>query len=346
MSDYEMSTGDVHNAIFYLGNFLRTSGITPVDALREMAPIQPKHAEFWRAAATSAEQGNPLSDCLKPILTPSTYGALHAAEASGTTEEVMKLLIETFKTEETVGAALRLLIKPSAMLVVGVAMIFFFSVVVIPPLSRTLPATNDPMLQFTSMLNSLYQAYGTMALTLLGITAAGILIWLRDPDNWQTFLGMAGSLPWVGQPLTNLYFGMWAFHMAISTRAGYVVTDALTLTSTVLPQYLQPAIKRIAEEAVQLGLIDASDPTNRPVEDPRARIPPFIAIAFRFAERTGDADQAFLAAGDGLIVQSVRQITVFATLASNIILPVAGILIGGSILPYFTQMGNAMDHLH
>lgn len=337
---------EVRNALFFIGNFLQ-SGISIADALAEMAQIQPKHAEFWNAATRSAQNGFPLSHCLQEILSPATLSAFTAAEISGSLDSVLALIEQTYLTQEIVTKALKTLIKPSVMAVVGVAMFIFFSVVVIPPLTKTLPTVgHDPLMQFTSMLNDLYVRYGDILGIGLVVTVIGIIIWFRIPENQQTAIGIVGSAPFIGPALTSLHFGLWAYHMATSAKAGIVVTDALRLTYRILPRYLQPTILKIADDTVQHGLIGASDPSKRSADDPRQLLPRFIITAFRMAERTGDADRAFLSAGNGLVKQSVRQILIFSEAANNIILPIAAALIGSSILPYFTQIGNALDNLH
>jgi type II secretory pathway component PulF len=342
-----MKPADVRHALFFLGNLLHSGSIPAAEALAEMAKIQPKHTAFWEQATACAQQGFPLSHCLEPILPPSILSAFRAAETSGSINEVLALVEQSYITQETVMGALKSLIKPAAMILVGLGTFLFFSVIVVPSLTKTLPSTgHDPLVQFTTLLNGLFVRYGDLAGIALMIAVVGATLWLRDPLNRQTIIGTAGSIPMLGPALTNLHFGLWAYHMAISTKAGLVVTDALRLSKTILPLYLQPAVQAIADDAVQYGLIGASDPTQRPATDARHKLPTFVLTAFRLSERTGETDKAFLSAGDSLVKQSVRQVLMFSKTASNIILPIAGLLIGSSILPYFTQLGSAMDHLH
>lgn len=341
-----MKSADVRHALFFIGNLLR-SKVTPADTLAEMAKIQPKHARFWMQASNAAQQGFPLSSCLQPILSEAILTALQAAEASGTLDAVLKMLDETYENQDKVSKALRSLIPPAAYTVFGIGIFFYFSVVVIPPMLKSLPVkSKDPLLQFTALLNEWYVHYGNYLLMALTATIVTAALWLRDPTNRQTVLGAAAKIPHLGPSLTQMHFGVWAFYMATCTRAGITVADAMPLTYRILPHYLQPAVHAVAAEVVQHGLIGASDPAHRPADDPRHQFPLLILTAFRLAFLTGDAYDAFISAGQGLVKQAVQQITLFAKTAEHIIVPIAAIAIGSSVLPYFTVITGSVSTLH
>jgi type II secretory pathway component PulF len=333
--------------IQFLYNFQR-AGIMIPDALREMQHLQPKFEDFWKAGAHEAANGHPLSKILTPLFDKATLTAIIAAETAGTLTEVLQDIGTNYEIETVIRNTFKKLLYPIAVVMVTLGVFLFFMIIVIPTLSRSLPGKTEKNLifQFSDYANSIYLQYGNQIGIGVLVIIAGFVIWLRDPDNRQTVIATLDRVPHVGEAMRDIFHGLWAKHVASSTRAGLTLLDTLRITCEILPRSYQPAIQAIARDATQRGFAVAADPKMQHAGDDRCRLPFFIVNAFRMAEKTGDSEQQFRNAAQALVEQGTCRVNNFVVAANNILMPAGAVLNVMAIMPYFLQIGTSMSSLH
>lgn len=345
-----MDTNLTHEQIQYAIGSLRNllnAGVVHSEALREMQYLQPRFAEFWADCSHHASRGRALSETLRPILDEATYGAIAAAEHTGTLEAVFSRLYDAMEERRQIRKLLRKMYYPLIALVGAVGVFILYVAFVVPTLSRSMarPGQKDTttLTTITSTANEFFVAYWPHLTVFAVALIATAVLWLRDRENRNTILSILDRIPVLGPASRDLYYGEWATHMAINTHAGITVPDALTLTRSLLPAFYQPEILAVAKDITRIGQAAAAAPKEG--DDPRNRLPFLIVNAFRFADRTGIADTNFQAAAKALIEQGKLRIEQFVSTVENILVPLTAILGASAIIPYFMQMGNAFSHI-
>lgn len=337
----KFSTHDLEYAIASLSNLIG-AGVMTVDALREMQEIQPKYAVFWKTASKLAENGESLSESLRPILDVPTYSAITAAENSGTLTEVFSELVIAMQEKRAIRKTLLTMVYPFAMFIAAASVFTMFLGFVTPTLAKSMPYNDGQKSMLNTVADALHEFLVTYNWHLaIGITAAVafFIYWLRDPNNRNTIVSILDKTPLIGAAIRDLIYGEWANHMSINTHAGITVLDAIQLTYKMMPAYYHPELLAVANDITRIGLAAAS--SKKQNNDPRNRIPFLIVNAFRFSEKTGVSDTHFKNAATALITQGKQRVNVFVSMATNIIIPITAILGASAILPYFMQIGDS-----
>lgn len=337
----------LQNAIFNIANLLG-AGLMAADVFKEMQQLQPKHADFWKSAAKQAANGQSLSITLRPILDDASYAAIHAAENSGTLPEVFTALEHAMEEKRLIRKTLFSMFYPFSMLIAAAGVFTMFLGFVIPALSNSLPNQGNQKSALNVIADSLHEFLLTYNMQIgISILAsiAFIIYWLRNPDNRNTIIAMIDQIPVLGTAARDLYYGEWSNHMAINTRAGITILDAMRLTINMMPTHYHPEILAVANDATRVGLAQAASPKPN-INDPRNRIPFLLVNAFRLADKTGTTDIYFKKAGIALITQGKKRVSNFVSTATFIIIPLSAILGAGAILPYFMQISDSFSKLH
>lgn len=343
----QFTSNELQTAIFNISNLL-SAGLLAADVFKEMQQLQNKHADYWKTASKQASNGQTLSTILRPILDDASHAAIHAAEYSGTLSEVLNALDLAMEEKKDIRKTLQTMFYPFGMLVTALGVFTLYLAFVVPSISKAAPNHGEEKSTLNIVADGLHNFLMNYSLHLLvGIIAFVFIIiyWLRDPDNRNTIFGTLDNTPVLGPATRDLFYGEWATHMAINTRAGVSILDSIHLTLKMLPAYYQPEIQDIANNVTRLGLATAANP-NPKINAPRNKVPTLIVNAFRIADKTGEADVYFKKTGAALLTQGKKRIQSFVKILTPIIIIISAMLGAGSILPYFVQISDAFLRLN
>lgn len=338
------SIAEIEAASAALGNQL-SAGIPIREAVARMAKLQPKYAELWTEAADAISRGNRLSLQLQNEWPESVIAALKAGEESGTLEEVFKRTSEAMRVRQAVRKIYGKLISPLAAFLGGVGVFLFFMIAVIPKLASTLGGGEQSfVLKSAVWMNQIVMGYWPVLALAAAGAVFGLIQWFKDPENIDKLISTANDIPQLGEALRDLYFGTWAYQVALLAAAGLPAKQQLLLSIKTLPGGYREGVARMAAEVEKRGHADSADPEKQEEGDPRREWPYFIAVAFITAHETGRIDKEMLRAAPILIDEGVRKLNKVISVADLVSKALAAAMIGLPLMAYFTQLSNSLSH--
>lgn len=339
-----MSTKNIQTAAAALGNQLK-AGIPLSDATKRMARLQPKEAEFWVAAAKQLSSGHRITDQLKGVWPESLVNAVMAGEESGNLPEVFVRIEQTIEIQMKIQGMIWKLGYPVGLGLAGLGVFVFFMTQVLPALSQSLGSGDHGMVfQLSTWMTATLSQYWVAILSGFLITIFLLIAWLKQPDNRAMILDFFITLPVIGDALINLYFGLWAYYMALMDSAGGIpITTSLEMTSSVLPLSLQAGVKQMASEVVRRGLADAADPEKQKESDPRRNWPFYISNSFIVAQQTGLLDAELMRVAPALLKDGIGKLEKALQFANIIALVISALFIVGPLMAYYMQLGAALQ---
>lgn len=338
-----MTMKQIREAASALSNQL-SAGIPLSDAVSRMAKLQPAHATFWLQAGQNLAGGQRLTEQLDGVWPHTIINSIIAGEQSGSLPEVFKRIEETISVQLKIQGMLWKIAYPAGLGFVGFCVFIFFMVVVLPALSESLgEGERGIVFQMSEWFSHTFYHYGLYILA--GITGLVFYIvsWVSNPENRELILDFFSEIPIIGDALQNLYFGLWAYYMALMDAAGGIsISESLMMTRSVLPGTISKSVIIVAEEVVFRGLADAVDPDKQLEGDSRKTWPFYIGNAFIIAQQTGRLDLELLRAAPILIDEGMRKMEKTLTILNVITLAVSAILIVGPLVAYYIQLGASL----
>lgn len=336
------SPTDIENAASALANQL-SAGIPVREAVARMAKLQPKHAELWTSAAEALSRGGRLSSQLTDIWPDPVVAALKAGEESGSLEEVMRRTQQAMQVSHQVKKIYSKLISPVISFLAGFAVLIFFMVAVIPQLAKSLGGGEQSFVFKTSaVMHKVVMGFWPVILLALGAAVVFTIQWLRNPDNIDKLIGFANRQPLLGEALRSLYFGMWAYQLALLDSAGLPAKQQLLLSVKTLPQCYREGVLLMASDVEKRGQADSADPDKQGPDDPRREWPYYIATAFITAHETGRIDQEMQRCAPILIEEGLKRLTRVTNVADLVAKVCAAQMIAAPLMAYFTQLSNSL----
>ncbi len=333
---------DIESAASALANQL-SAGINLREAVGRMVRLQPRHADMWATAAESLSRGGRLSATLEAHWPEGVVAALKAGEESGSLQEVMKRTAASMQVKNTVKKIWGKLMSPVIALLAGFGVLMFFMVAVIPKLAASMGGGEESFVLKASVLTSkVVLGYWPLLIAALAGLAFAARQWLKAPGNIDRVIMTGDRIPVLGEALRNLYFGMWAYQMAMLDAAGLPARQQLTLSARTLPEGYRDGVMLMASECEKRGLAESSDPDKQPEDDPRRAWPFYISTAFAIAHETGRIDQEMQRCAPILIDEGIKKLTKAAGVADLGAKVAAAVMIGLPLLGYFTQMSNSL----
>lgn len=333
-----MSAKEIAAASAMLGNQL-AAGIPLRMATSRMAKLQRDFAVEWQAVSDGVGSGQTLSSRMREIWPEDIISAIVGGETSGNLPEVLKRVREAMELKLRVRAEFLKIVYPLSMLVGGIAVFLFYMAVVIPSFTAD-SETKSGMLTFGNWISVQWMG----ALVVLAVLIAGAWMWIRIPENREVALEYLDEIPVLNDALRNLFFGQWAYQLAILDSAGTLAPrEKLTLSAKTLPKYLRAGVDLMADEFLARGLADASDPDKQDADDPRRAWPFYIAQAFIMSHETGEWDKEFLRVAPHMVEEGFNNLNrVFKSV--NFVIGIGAVLIiTSSMFVYYFQAFSAMQ---
>jgi general secretion pathway protein F len=192
------------------------------------------------AAGLSAKlgEGLALAEALRseaPQLPEYARGLIAAGEASGTLDQVLRSLSETFRQgDEIRGKILTALIYPSLLLVmIGLAIGMIF-VMVLPEFRRIFESARAPIPAQTQFLLDVsdFFAFGWPYLLVLTLALAAAIVYALQQEEWRVKLDAALlRLPGVSDLEVPNIVTQFCRAMALLLGSGFTLTESLSLAT-------------------------------------------------------------------------------------------------------------------
>lgn len=335
---------EIEAAAAALSNQL-TAGIPLKEAVLRMSRIQPSQAEVWIAAATSLVSGGRLAQNLAESWPAEYLASIKAGEESNMLPEVFRRITVAIQLRGLVLKTFSKLIGPLGSFLMGFGVFMFFMVAVIPKLQASLGGGEKSLVfAVSSFLHGLVVGYWPLLLLAIGGSVFGASFWLRQPANREIIITAADGIPSLGPALKKLFFGTWAYNLALMDAAGLPIKQQLLFSVKTLPEVYQEGVRRMAEEVDKRGRADSADPDKQAEDDPRREWPYYVAAAFMNAHETGRIDKEFERIAPILVDEGLKELTKFIAVADLVAKAASAGMIALPMMAYFTQLSNALTN--
>ena len=336
------SSVEIEAAASALGNQL-AAGIKIREAVARMGKLQPKYTQIWADAAEALSRGGRLSEQMAPVWPDSVVAALKAGEESESIPAVLKRTAQSMQVKAQVKKIYSRLMGPVGAFLAGFGVFMFFMVVVIPKLQSSLGGGESNLtFKLAMFLNHLVMNFWPFILAGLGGGIIFAIRWLKQAENVDKVIAVADTVPQLGDALRNLFFGLWAYQVALLASAGMPIKQQLLLSTKTLPECYQEGVLLMASEVEKRGIADSADPDKQPENDPRRAWPFYIVTALITAHETGKVDEEMQRCAPILIDEGVRKLTQFISVADIVAKTAAATMIGIPLMAYFTQMSSSL----
>lgn len=308
-----------------------------------MARLQPEHADFWRETAEIISRGARLSSQLEAVWPEGIVAAVKAGEESGSLEEVFRRITQALEVGAEVRKIFGKLSSPVIAFLAGFGVFLFFMIGVIPQIQKNLGGSESTLVFKVStwMHETAMTGWPIILAGLAAAIALGIQ-WFRMPGSLDKLIELGNQQPKLGFALRSLFFGMWAYQMAMLDAAGLTVKQQLLYSVKTLPECYQQGVLNMASEVEKRGVADSADPDKQEEDDPRQEWPFYIVTSFITAHETGRIDAEMRRCAPILISEGMKELTKVLAVADIFAKTCAAAMIGVPLMAYFSQMASSL----
>jgi type IV pilus assembly protein PilC len=274
------------------------AGIPIVEGLRDLREgmDNPRFREILTSVLEDIEGGKTLSQALSgfPRVFNTVFVSLiRAGELAGTLTEVFENLGATLKwQDELVSQTRRLLVYPTMVLVVVLAVMMFLLLYLVPQVTALLKTMGMELPIQTRVLIWISQftaSYWPLMLLLPVVAAAVVSFMVRTNPRGQYFFDyVILHLPIVGDILQKIILARFANFFALMYRSGITILDAVrTSEDIVANRYVADGIQRAGQQ------INAGESLSEAFQN-LGMFPPLVIRMLRVGENTGALDTALM----------------------------------------------------
>ncbi len=319
------------------------AGIAMREAVWRMNKIQPKYAEMWKTASEEIARGKFLSEQLVGYWPDELLASLRAGEEGGKVDIVLRRIVVALELKQKANKAFSKLISPVVSGLAGIGVFVFFMVAVIPTLQKSLGGGEQSFLfKVSDVMHHLAVNYWPFIVGIFAFLVVFVVQWLKDADNKEKIVGWLDTTPKLGEAMRKIYFGTWAYYLAVLDTAGLPIKQQLLLSINTLPEVFRAGVQLMANEVEKRGRADSADPEKQTQDDPRREWPYYIAAAFMNAHETGELDKEMERAAPILIDEGLRDLNKVTSVLDLVAKVLAATLIAMPMLAYFTQLSYAL----
>lgn len=292
-----VSRQDLINFCFQLEQIAK-SGIPLLDGVADLAATleNPRFREVVSGVHEDMAGGRMLSEALAnhPRVFDQLFVSLvRAGEQTGNLPEVLQNLAGTLKwQDELVGQTKRLLIYPTAVLIVVGVVILFLMLYLVPQLVSFLRTMQQELPLQTRILIGLSDFVGKywLPLLVLPFAAGGVFAFTlrRNAGTRYSWDYLKLNVPVVGPILQKIILARFANFFALLYRSGITVLDAIaSCEGIVANRYVADGLRRAAQ---QISAGDSLTDSFRNI----GLFPPLVLRMIRIGETTGALDDALM----------------------------------------------------
>jgi type IV pilus assembly protein PilC len=292
-----VSRQDLINFCFQLEQIAK-SGIPLLDGIADLAATldNPRFREVVSAVHEDMGGGKMLSEALAhhPRVFDQLFVSLvRAGEQTGNLPEVLQNLAGTLKwQDELVGQTKRLLIYPTAVLIVVGVVILFLMLYLVPQLVSFLRTMQQELPLQTRILIGLSDFVGRYWLPLLALpfVAGGAFAFVlrRNAGTRYSWDYLKLNIPVIGPILQKIILARFANFFGLLYRSGITILDAIaSCEGIVANRYVADGLRRAAQQ------ISAGDSLTDSFRN-TGLFPPLVLRMIRIGETTGALDEALM----------------------------------------------------
>jgi type IV pilus assembly protein PilC len=274
------------------------AGIPILEGLRDLRDgmENPRFRELLTSVLEDIEGGKTLSQALGtfPRVFNTIFTSLiRAGEVSGTLTEVFENLGATLKwQDELISQTRRLLVYPSVVFVVVLAVVTFLLIYLVPQVTsllRTMGLELPIQTRILIWLSEVVTTYWPVFLILPVLVVAGIGYMVRTNRRARYLFDYAIlRLPVTGEILQKIILARFANFFALMYRSGITVLDAVRTSEEIVGnRYISEGIQRAGQQ------INAGETLSESFQN-LGMFPPLVVRMLRVGENTGALDTALL----------------------------------------------------
>jgi type IV pilus assembly protein PilC len=274
------------------------AGIPILEGLRDLREgmENPRFREILTSVLEDIEGGKTLSQALSgfPRVFNNVFVSLiRAGELAGTLTEVFENLGGTLKwQDELISQTRRLLVYPTMVLVVVLAVLMFLLLYLVPQVTTLLKTMGLELPLQTRVLIWISQftaSYWPLML-LLPVAAAAVTTFMvrTNPRGQYFFDYVVLHLPIVGVILQKIILARFANFFALMYRSGITILDAVRTSEEIVDnRYVADGIQRAGQQ------INAGESLSEAFQN-LGMFPPLVIRMLRVGESTGALDNALM----------------------------------------------------
>lgn len=320
---------ELKHALLFLRSLFMT-GLSPAEALDEIAVLQPKRVDFWRAAANHCRGGKPLHEYLHTRWPANLVSPIQIAETSGRLDDVLAGMEKTLQQQLDTRKLLKKLISPIAITIGGIGAAIFFISYVIPTMVGKMRFNREPaIVSFAKSAQLLINDYGIYILGgLIATLALTLYKWQEDEEFRATLLAQLNKIPVIGWATRWLWFSIWANYAAIMMRADISITNPMFRTTLgTLPPHLRPSVQAVIAQIDRGQSLSNAVTPGKSMDDPRHQLPIHIRNAFRMTDRSGQGGKQFQLASQTLFEPGSEVLSVAIATINQAMIVVSALMI-------------------
>jgi type IV pilus assembly protein PilC len=274
------------------------SGIPLIEGLRDLrnGSENPRFREILSSVLEDIEGGKMLSQgmaAFPQVFTPVFCSLIRAGEQSGRLTEVLESLGAALKwQDELVSQTRKLLIYPSVVSVVVLAVVVFLLVYLVPQVVTLLKTMGMKLPLQTRILIGLSEFvvhYWWVCLLAPALVVSGVVFFIRnDPRGRYYFDYMKLRVPIVGPILQKIILARFASFFALMYQSGITVLDAMRSSEDIVGNRV------IADGLQRAGQSISSGESLSEAFQNLGVFPPLVIRMMRVGESTGALDTALL----------------------------------------------------
>jgi type IV pilus assembly protein PilC len=274
------------------------AGIPILEGLRDLRDgmENPRFRELLTSVLEDIEGGKTLSQALgafPKVFNTVFISLVRAGEISGTLTEVFENLGATLKwQDELISQTRRLLVYPSVVLVVVLAVVSFLLVYLVPQVTsllRTMGLELPFQTRALIWISEFVIAYWPVFLVLPVVIGAGLGFMVRTRPRARYLFDYAIlRLPVTGEILQKIILARFANFFALMYRSGITVLDAVRTSEDIVGnRYISEGIQRAGQQ------INSGETLSEAFQN-LGMFPPLVVRMLRVGENTGALDTALL----------------------------------------------------
>lgn len=270
------------------------------------------------------------------------YSSLVAAgEASGSLPDILRRLVVNLKQlynlqRRTVGA----MIYPIMVMLAGVVLLFVFSTVLMPSLSKMMAKTGQDLPFITEVLVSFTDFMATWWWLILGIlvaVAVGFRVFISTPAGRQWWDRYKMNLPAFGPVILGRFYAQFCHTMANLVANGVPLLNSLRLVTRGTPNlFVRGLLDRV--------VVDVGEGTSlaRAMEKTKS-FPEQLVDRIAIGEQTGELGKAFSKAAIKYDEDLDVRIARLTTVVPNVMLALVAVVVGVVAYSVITTIFGSMS---
>jgi len=340
-----MTLEEISESAFSLGVQLQ-AGVNIDDAFITLSKIQLKYEDFWLSAKASIQEGRKISVIMGDIWPKNLVGAIVAGEESGNLPDSLDRIVESIELQLKIKEEVGKLRYPFVIMGIGLIISLLLTFVLVPIIIKS-TSKNSTVHQDVGFITNVGNFVQGNWIAIL-ITITGIIIalwkWYQTEEAKEQIMTFALGIPIIREALKNLYFGLWAYYMAMMTEAGITTLDALVMTEIILPRDMRESLTVFHDEIASNKSMSAAANLKELDDTDQRKIwwPVYISSAFIVAEQTGDIAAALLRIAPSLVKTGFRNLGNTVKTLHTIALAMAAMLLG---VPYIIMYSTIIQSI-